>query len=32
MSTPMFAELVDFINGELHTCDISYSENIQSAN
>ncbi len=30
MSTPMFAELVDFINGELHTCDIS-SENIQSA-
>ena len=30
MSTPMFAEYAKFINGNLHTCDIS-SENIENA-
>ena len=30
MSTPMFAEYAKFINGTLHTCDIS-SENIENA-
>ena len=30
MSTPMFAELANFINGQLHTCDIS-SRNIINA-
>jgi hypothetical protein len=30
MSTPMFAEYAKFINGKLHTCDIS-SENIENA-
>ena len=30
MSTPMFAEYAKFINGKLHTCDIS-PENIRSA-
>ena len=30
MSTPMFAEFVNFIDGELHTCDIS-AKNINNA-
>lgn len=30
MSTPMFAEYAKFVNGKLHTCDIS-SENINNA-